>query len=139
VKARHRSLPSVEVQKERYLHGFAVDCTMTSGCQLAQCDYSTVHKWREMDDTFVLRENELRTQLADRLEHEALRRAYEGYDRPVFQRGVQVGVERVYSDVLLKMMLSAMKPDKYRENVHVSGTVEQVVRQVIGFDPTEVL
>jgi hypothetical protein len=47
----------------------------------------------------------LRQELADRLETQAI--AYHGYDRPIFPRGVQVGVERVYSDTLLKLMLRA--------------------------------
>jgi hypothetical protein len=50
-----------------------------------------------------------------------------------------VGVERIYSDTLLKMMLGALRPEKFRERVDVSGTVEQIVRQVAGFDAREVL
>ena len=92
-----------------------------------------------MDDEFVLRENEVRMQLADQLEGEAIRRAYTGWDRPIFQRGVQVGVERVYSDMLLKLMLTALKPEKFRERVDISGSVEQIVRQVAGFNAAEVL
>jgi hypothetical protein len=92
-----------------------------------------------MDDEFVLMEQELRSQLADRLEKESLRRAFEGWDRPIYQRGVLCGYERVYSDTLMKMWLSALRPEKFRENVNVSGQVEQIVRQVAGFDATEVL
>jgi hypothetical protein len=33
----------------------------------------------------------------------------------------------------------ALKPEKFRERVEVSGSVEQIVRQVAGFNPTEVL
>jgi hypothetical protein len=137
--ARRLSLRSVRDQKERYLHGFAYDCTLSSGCQAAGIDPKTLYAWREVDDEFVFRENHWRNALADRLEKEAIRRAYEGYDRPIFQGGVQVGVERIYSDTLLKMMLGALRPEKFRERVDVSGTVEQIVRRVTGFDPSEVL
>jgi hypothetical protein len=136
---RHASLEPVELQKARYLAGFSVDCTLTAGCKAAGVNNSTVYQWREMDDAFLLREQELRSELADRLEGEAIRRAYSGWDRPIFQRGELVGVERVYSDSLLKLMLCALKPEKYRENVNVSGTVEQIVRQVAGFSADEVL
>jgi len=132
-------LQLTHAQKERYLRGFAVDCTLTSGCQAAKVAYRTVYKWRETDDEFVLRENALRTALADRLEAEAIRRAYNGYDRPIYQRGELVGVERVYSDQLLTLLLKSLRPEKFRERIDVSGSVEQVVRQVVGFDPSAVL
>jgi hypothetical protein len=136
---RRLSLPDVAVQKEKYLQGFAIDGTLTTGCRVGQVSPHQVYQWREMDDDFVLREGEARAQLADRLESEAIRRAYQGWERPIFQRGEQVGVERVYSDVLLKLMLTALKPEKFRERVDVSGTVEQIVRQVAGFNASEVL
>jgi hypothetical protein len=137
--ARRKGLEPVELQKARYLAGYSVDCTLTAGCQAAGISAHTLYRWRETDDEFALRENELRLQLSDRLEAEAIRRAYEGFERPIYQRGVLCGYERVYSDMLLKLMLGALKPDKYRERVDVSGTVEQIVRQVEGFDPREVL
>lgn len=137
--ARRKQLDNVAIQKARYLAGFAADCTLTTGCRAGLVSPNTVYQWREMDDEFVIRENELRIQLADRLEGEAIRRGYEGWDRPVYQGGSLVGYERVYSDSLLKLMLSAVKPEKFRENLHVSGMVEQVVRQVAGFDAREVL
>lgn len=128
-----------ELLKERYLAGFSVDCTLTAGMRAAGVNNHTVYQWRETDDTFVMRENDLRTQLADRLEGEAIRRGAVGWDRPIYQRGELCGYERVYSDMLLKLMLSALRPEKFRERVDVSGSVEQIVRTVSGFDAREVL
>ena len=136
---RRRSLGSVKDQQAAYLRALATDGTMTTGCREGHITFATVLTWREHDETFSLRENQVKAEFADKLEAEAVRRAYTGYDRPIYQRGELVGYERVYSDMLLKMLLSAAKPDKYRENVNISGTVEQVVRQVVGFDPTSVL
>jgi hypothetical protein len=129
----------VEIQKARYLAGFSVDCTLTAGCKAAGVDNATVYQWREMDDAFVIHENQLRVELADRLEGEAIRRGYVGWDRPIYQKGELCGYERVYSDMLLKLMLGASRPEKFRERVDVSGSVEQIVRQVAGFDAREVL
>jgi|SRR5215831_7350957 len=136
---RKRSLGSVADQQAAYLEALGTDGTMTTGCKQGHVTFGTVLKWREHDETFVPREQQVKQEFADKLESEAYRRAYEGFERPIYQRGVLVGTERVYSDVLLKMLLTAAKPDKYRENVHVSGSVEQVVRQVIGFNPADVL
>ncbi len=136
---RTKQLPTEKEQQAAYLKALGSDGTMTTGCTGGHVKFSTVLKWREHDETFVPRENQVKAEFADRLEAEAVRRAYAGYDRPIYQRGELVGYERVYSDMLLKMLLGAAKPDKYRERVDVSGTVEQVVRQVAGFDAREVL
>jgi len=126
-------------RKLAYLRGFVTDGTLTTGCRTAKVAPRTVYAWREHDDDFVLAENQARGALADKLEAEAIRRAYNGWERPIYQRGILVGVERCYSDMLLKMMLGALRPEKYRERVDVSGQVEQVVRQVAGFNAAEVV
>lgn len=137
--ARHKSFPPVEEQKRVYLEAFAEYCTITAGCDAAHVDNTTVYRWREMDDVFVIQENMLRARLADRLEQEAIRRAYIGWDRPIYQRGELVGYERQYDGSLLKMLLAAYKPSVFRENINVSGQVEQIIRQVAGFNAAEVL
>jgi len=52
------------------------------------------------------------------LEDEAVRRAYEGVSKPVFQSGKKVGSIREYSDTLLIVLLKARAPEKYKERVH---------------------
>lgn len=51
----------------------------------------------------------------DAVEEEALRRAKEGVDRPVFQGGRKVGVVREYSDGLLQFLLKGNKKSIYAE------------------------
>lgn len=51
----------------------------------------------------------------DAMEDEAIRRATQGYDKPVFYQGVECGKVREYSDVLLIFQLKGRRPDKYRE------------------------
>jgi hypothetical protein len=53
----------------------------------------------------------LRQELEDREDvHRVVDRAVEGVERPVFQRGQQVGTIREYSDRLLMFMLKARRP-----------------------------
>lgn len=70
-------------------------------------------------------------QAADRLEKEALRRAVEGVDRPVYQCGALVGYVREYSDTLLIFLLKGLRPQKYRDNYHLTGEigVRPIVRE----------
>ena len=60
------------------------------------------------------------------LEDEALRRARDGTDKPIYQGGKKVGSVREYSDTLLIFLLKARNPAKYRERIdaHVTGDVK---------------
>jgi hypothetical protein len=62
------------------------------------------------------------------LEAEAMRRAVEGYQRPVYQKGELVGHETVYSDNMLLTLLRARAPETFseRRDVHVSGAVSHM-------------
>lgn len=63
----------------------------------------------------------------DVLEAEALRRAVDGVDEPVFtQKGELAGHVRKYSDTLLALLLKAHLPEKFRERSEVkhAGTIE---------------
>jgi len=55
----------------------------------------------------------------DALEDEAMRRALEGGEEPVFYQGKIVGSVRKYSDTLLMFMLKARRPERCRDRVGV--------------------
>jgi len=53
---------------------------------------------------------------AQALEDEAVRRAKEGYDEPVFYQGQPTGYTiRRYSEGLLMMLLKGWRPERYRD------------------------
>lgn len=124
-------------QKERYLRAIGAVGTVSAGCRAARVSHNTVYAWREVDETFALAENQARSSFADALEAEAVRRAVEGSQRPIYQQGQLVGYETVYSDALLWNLLRATRPEKYRERMDLN--VSSVVKQVSGFDPKDVL
>lgn len=72
--------------------------------------------WREKDKAFDAACNEAHQAGIDAMEDEALRRAVQGTDRPVYQQGMLVGYVREYSDRLLEMNLKARRPEKWKEN-----------------------
>jgi len=49
------------------------------------------------------------------LEDEAKRRAYEGWEEPVWHKGTMCGAVRKFSDTLLIVLLKAHKPEKYQD------------------------
>jgi hypothetical protein len=82
----------------------------------------TILPWREQDQAFNLACSKAEQEAADVLEREAYRRAVEGWDQPVYQRGEQVGVIRMYSERLLLALLAAKRPE-FRTNTQVQVNV----------------
>lgn len=66
---------------------------------------------------------------SDRLEDEAYRRAHDGVSKPVFQQGECVGHVQEYSDTLMRDLLRARRPDKFRENAPVVNTNIALVQE----------
>lgn len=60
---------------------------------------------------------------ADELEVEMHRRAVHGTDKPVFYKGEEVGAIREYSDTLALALAKGVRPEKFRENVKVEGSI----------------
>lgn len=67
------------------------------------------------------------SEFQDKLHSEALSRAVDGWDEPVFYQGQKVGYIRRKSDKLMELMLKAHLPEKFRDrvdvNAHLTGGV----------------
>lgn len=63
----------------------------------------------------------------DVLEPEAIRRAVEGHEKDVYYKGEIVGTELVHSDTLLMFLMRGTRPEKYRDNIKVEGTINHKV------------
>jgi hypothetical protein len=86
---------------------------------MAGIDRGTHYDWLRKDREYRAQFEAATDQAAQALEDEAVRRAYEGVERPVYQMGKQVGVIREYSDTLLIFLLKGLRPAKYRERYDV--------------------
>jgi hypothetical protein len=74
-------------------------------------------RWMKEDPAYAEKFEQLFEQVCERFEAEAIRRAVDGYQDPVYQAGKLVGYRLKYSDTLLMFMLKAMRPEKYREKL----------------------
>jgi len=128
---------SEDTLQERYLSGLPKYFTVSAALTSAGVSASQLARWREQDGAFLVREQDARNQLADRLEAEAIRRAFKGVRQPVYQGGLLAGYITQYSDQLLTLMLKAMRPEKYRDRADISVT--PIVKVVAGFDTADVL
>jgi hypothetical protein len=89
-------------------------------CQEADIDPIRVHELLKRDDRFRERFEICREVGLGALEAEAFRRAVHGYDQKIFDRGVVVGFQTVYSDNLLQFLMKANIP-KYRDRLETTS------------------
>jgi len=104
--------------KKQFLKRFGDHGCVRRACTEIGVGHSAVYNWRKKDDTFASGFQDAEHQAVSHLEAEALRRAIDGVDQPVFHGGDQVGSVRKYSDTLLIFLLKARAPDRYRDNYH---------------------
>ena len=84
-------------------------------CKVAAVGRSTAYEERQRNEDFALAWHEVETETTEAMEREAVRRAHEGWEEPVYQRGECVGHVRKFSDTLLIFMLKSRRPEVYRE------------------------
>jgi hypothetical protein len=101
-------------RKGAFLDAYSVTCTISRAAALAGVARRTHYNWLASDEKYKTAFGKLREQAAQLLEDEAVRRANEGVERPVTIAGKREMV-REYSDVLLIILLKALRPEKYRE------------------------
>lgn len=135
-KLRHK-IKLDEQLKDDYLRLLPRFTVVTRALKAAGATPRQLQAWREHDAAFCVLEAEARAAIADDLEAEAVRRAWRGVRKPVYQGGLLAGHVTEYSDALLIFMLKAMRPERFRERSEVSVT--PIVKLVSGFDPEEVL
>jgi len=105
---------------------------VTRACKLANVSRNAVWEWSRDEPAFS---DELEAAIergADLLEEEAVRRAYVGVEKPVYQGGALVGHVQEYSDTLLIFLLKGKRPERYRERVDMHHTGEAVLELTFG-------
>lgn len=106
---------SKKKQQADFLTWFKEYASVLRACKKAKVPRSNIYEWLKADDAFKALYDEACEVAAAALEDEAVRRAYEGTVKPVYQGGKKVGAIREYSDTLLIVLLKARLPDKYKE------------------------
>ena len=86
---------------------------------------SRLYKLRDRDKKFRALWKKALEGRSDLIEDEAMRRAVQGVEEPVYYMGSICGYKRVYSDALLGKLMEGNIPEKYRANhkVEVTGAV----------------
>lgn len=114
-----RSYPIIR----KWLGAFAVTGNKVRACAMTNVSRARVQGWVDSYPAFRVVLAIATEVAADRLEAEARRRAEEGVLKPVYQKGIIVGYERVYSDSLMIALLQADRPERFATRSKVDASV----------------
>lgn len=89
-----------------------------------------LRQWRTDDPEFNEACNEVWQSHVDRLEQVAMERAIDGWQEPIYYRGVKVGEKTVYSPNLMMKMLEANRREIYGNQATGKDDPHELVRQV---------
>lgn len=120
-----------ETWQEKFLKAFAETGVVSDAAKVCGRSRATVYRERDRNEEFAAAWDDANEVAADVLEREAVRRAVEGVDEPVFHAGQEVGAVRRYSDRLLEFLLRARRPEKFRDNHRHEVAGEATVRFVL--------
>lgn len=98
--------------------------------------YQRVSKYAQSCVEFADAEAAAEERFADTLEAEAVRRARDGFDDPIYQKGGLVGYRRVYSDALMVQLLKGRRRKVYGDKAEIAhtGGVQVILAPIAQFD-----
>lgn len=120
-----------EAEWNAWLDAFAEGKTIAAACKATGIGRRTFYDHRDREPAFEAAFREVDEEITDALEREAIRRAQDGTDRPVFQGGKEVGTVREYSNDLLIRLLMARRPAQYANKIDVNDQRDERQRREI--------
>lgn len=124
--AEARQTETQEKAREAFIIALRGGATVSGAAVRAGFSRATAYRWRGEDEAFAAAWDDAYETGTDAIEQEAIRRATQGVNKPVYYKGKVVGHVVEYSDTLLMQQLNARRPEKYRTNhkVEHSGGVK---------------
>lgn len=118
--------------QQRFLDAYVMYGTVGRATTALHLPRGLHNTWLRTDFEYAEAYYNARELIVDQLESEAIRRAKDGVERPVYQGGELVGTVTEYSDSLLMFLLKGMRPDKYRERIAVltDNTIDEEIKRI---------
>ena len=119
-------------KRQKFLDALAQTCNITRACEISGIGRASIYEWRNENQDFAKGWKSALDMGADMLEDEAVRRAKDGVEKPIYQGGKLVGHVQEYSDTLLIFLLKGARPEKYRDRVQqeLSGPGGQTIQLI---------
>jgi hypothetical protein len=118
--------PTISNPKKRaFLAAFACCGHVVAASKKARMSWTSHYNWLKDEDSpaYIEAFNRAREIAGDIAEGEIYRRAFLGFDHPVIYEGKITTTYKNYSDSLAMFWLKGLKPERYRENLNLSGSV----------------
>ena len=107
--------PLTSVTIPALLGAIASTGNLTLACEELNMSRLSVYAFKKENASFCAALNEALRLGVEAWKDEAARRAFKGWERPIFQQGLQVGAERMFSDTLALALLKAADPEHFQE------------------------
>jgi hypothetical protein len=117
------ALESSNTKKRAFLAAFATAGGIRRASKLSKVDWRSHYHWLEADEDYKAAFEKARQLAGDFAEEEVYRRAFLGFDHPVTHQGEITTTYKDYSDTLAIFFLKGLKPERYRDNLNLSGSV----------------
>jgi hypothetical protein len=117
--------------KDRFLAELSKYGNVTQAARVVNVSRPVLYKHKRDEEDFRVEWESAARIGALALEDEARRRAYEGWEDPVFHKGEQCGTVRKFSDTLLLRLLQAHHPDKYADRSKVQAEVNVSLSELV--------
>jgi len=111
------------VKKRAFLVAYVETGGIRRASALSQVDWRNHYNWLEADEEYRAAFEKARQLAGDLAEDEIYRRAFLGFDHPVIYEGQITTTYKDHSDNLAMFYLKGLRPERYRENVNLSGNV----------------
>lgn len=135
--SRRRRHPAVSAAaRQAFLEALSAGWSVTHAAADAGAHRRRFYDLRDADANFGAEWDEAIVMGTEALEDEARRRAVDGWDEPVYQKGELVGHIRRYDSALIQFLLKKRDPS-FRENarVEVTGARGGPVEVAAGYQP----
>ena len=107
--------PLTSVTIPALLGAVASTGNLTLACEELNMSRLSVYSFKKENESFRAALNEALNLGVEAWKDEAARRAFQGWERPIFQQGLQVGAERMFSDTLALALLKAADPEHFQD------------------------
>jgi len=118
---------SIRAAQQRFLPtpAFAQCGSVTEAAKRAGIHFTSHYNWLKEEDNAAYLDayNRTREIAGDLAEGEIYRRAFLGFNHPVIYEGKITTTYKDFSDNLAMFWLKGLKPERYRENVYLSGSI----------------
>lgn len=104
-------------RQDQFLTLYESNANITKSCEALGIPRKLIYNWLDSDPEFKAKFEASEKLALGVLEDEAVRRAVQGVEKPIFWKGRKIADVKEYSDVLTIVLLKARAPHKYRENL----------------------